>query len=65
MGFDNINVYLLASLMAFASGLGRSALWVKQQISKGKIKPALSFKRTHYFEKETLQELENKKKRGK
>lgn len=53
----------LINIKQLSLGLGRSVLWVKQQISKGNIKPALSFKKSHYFEKETLQELEAKKRR--
>ena len=55
----------LLTIKQLSLNLGRSILWINQQIKKGKIKPSLSFKRTHYFEKELLQELENKKKRGK
>jgi len=53
----------LKTIKDIAQELSRSNLWVKQQIGKGKIKPALKHKTTHYYEAGVIEALASKRKR--
>lgn len=52
----------LLSVKDIANELGRSLIWVKTKLASKELKPALVFKKAHYYEKDTLNILERLKK---